>query len=78
MTSPRAMTVLLDGVAYQALLTDDAAAGGFTVEVPALPGVVTEGDSLAEAVANAAEAIALRLEVHPVPAAESSPASNSR
>jgi antitoxin HicB len=31
--------------------------GGFTVLVPALPEVVTEGDSEAEALANAEEAI---------------------
>ncbi len=31
--------------------------GGFTVLVPALPEVVTEGDSEAEALANASEAI---------------------
>ncbi|KAB2874279.1 MAG: type II toxin-antitoxin system HicB family antitoxin [Bauldia sp.] len=31
--------------------------GGFTVLVPALPEVVTEGDSEEEALANAAEAI---------------------
>lgn len=31
--------------------------GGFTVIVPALPEVVTEGDSEAEALANAEEAI---------------------
>ena len=70
------MTVLVDGVGYEALSMPDAAAGGFAVEVPALPGVVTEGDSLADAEANAAEAIALWLEVQPVPAARSSAASN--
>ena len=31
--------------------------GGFTVSVPALPEVVTEGDSEREAIANAEEAI---------------------
>ena len=31
--------------------------GGFTVSVPALPEVVTEGDTEAEALANAGEAI---------------------
>ncbi len=31
--------------------------GGYTVHVPALPEVVTEGDTEAEALANAAEAI---------------------
>ena len=36
--------------------------GGFTVLVPALPEVVTEGDSEAEALANAEEAIRAVLE----------------
>jgi len=36
--------------------------GGFSVEVPALPGCFTEGDTLDEAVANAREAIAGYLE----------------
>lgn len=36
--------------------------GGYTVEVPALPGCVTEGDTFEEAEANAREAIALYLE----------------
>ena len=35
--------------------------GGFTVLVPALPEVVTEGDSETEALANAEEAIGLAL-----------------
>jgi antitoxin HicB len=36
--------------------------GGYTVTVPALPGVVTEGDTLEEAIAMAREAIELHLE----------------
>jgi antitoxin HicB len=36
--------------------------GGFTVSVPALPEVVTEGDSEAEAIAMAEDAIRLVLE----------------
>lgn len=36
--------------------------GGYTAIVPALPGVVTEGDSLEEVLANAREAIELCLE----------------
>jgi predicted RNase H-like HicB family nuclease len=47
--------------------------GGFSVSVPALPGCATEGDSLAEALANASEAIqayveSLMLDGEPVPA----------
>jgi predicted RNase H-like HicB family nuclease len=36
--------------------------GGYTVHVPALPGCVSEGDTLGEARANIREAIALWLE----------------
>jgi predicted RNase H-like HicB family nuclease len=36
--------------------------GGYTVTVPALPGVVTEGDSLEDARAMAKEAIELHIE----------------
>jgi predicted RNase H-like HicB family nuclease len=44
---------------YTLLLIPDPDAGGYTVEVPALPGCITEGDTLEEAVANAREAIAV-------------------
>ena len=36
--------------------------GGYVVTVPALPGCVTQGDTRAEALANAGEAIALYIE----------------
>ncbi len=36
--------------------------GGYTVSAPALPGCISEGDSLDEAMANIAEAIELYLE----------------
>jgi antitoxin HicB len=39
------------------LILEPQEGGGFTVLVPALPEVVTEGDSEAEALANAEEAI---------------------
>ena len=38
--------------------------GGFTVLVPALPEVVTEGDTREEALANARDAIQLVLEMY--------------
>lgn len=44
---------------YTLLLIPDAEEGGYTVRVPVLPGLTTEGDSLEEAIANAREAIAL-------------------
>jgi antitoxin HicB len=42
---------------YTVLLERDEEAGGFVVTCPALPGLVTEGDTLAEARAMAADAI---------------------
>lgn len=39
------------------IILDPAVEGGFTVRVPRLPGCVTEGDTLDEALANAREAI---------------------
>ncbi len=47
---------------YTVVLIPDLEAGGYTVTVPALPGCVTEGDSLDEALANAKEAIEVYLE----------------
>ena len=43
---------------YTILLTPDTEEGGYVVEVPALPGCRTQGDTLEEAIANAREAIA--------------------
>jgi predicted RNase H-like HicB family nuclease len=48
---------------------------GYTVEVPALPGCISEGDTVAEALANAREAIeayieSLRDEGLPVPSSD--------
>lgn len=47
---------------YTIVLEPDPNDGGYTVTVPALPGVVTEGATVDEAIANAREAIALTLE----------------
>jgi len=47
---------------YSVLLLPDPRDGGFTVEVPCLPGVVTEGDTREDALANAKDAIALMIE----------------
>lgn len=47
---------------YTVLFTPDEESGGFTVEAPALPGCVTEGDTLREAQKNAKDAIELYLE----------------
>jgi len=46
----------------QVVLIPDKEAGGFTVVVPSLPGCVSEGDTLDEALANIREAIDLHIE----------------
>ncbi len=47
---------------YTIILDPDLDEGGYTVTVPALPGCVTEGDTLEEAIAMAKDAIAGYLE----------------
>lgn len=47
---------------YMIILHPDPEEGGFTVTVPSLPGVITEGDTIEEAIAMAKEAIALHIE----------------
>ena len=47
---------------YSALLLPASQEGGYTVTVPALPGCITEGDTVEEALANAREAIACHLQ----------------
>ena len=42
--------------------TSEPDEAGYTVNVPSLPGCITEGDSVDEALANAREAIALYIE----------------
>jgi predicted RNase H-like HicB family nuclease len=44
-----------------AVLLEPDELGGFTVLVPSLPGVVTQGESVEEALENARDAIALTL-----------------
>ena len=43
--------------AYTIILDPDEEEGGYTVRVPALPGCVTQGETLAEAIAMAKDAI---------------------
>lgn len=45
---------------YSVILTPEE--GGYVVTVPALPGCVTEGDSLEEALDNARDAVGLYIE----------------
>lgn len=47
---------------YTILLDPDPDDGGYTVTVPTLPGCVTEGETVAECVQNAEEAIRLYLD----------------
>lgn len=44
------------------VLTPDLEVGGYSIEVPSLPGVVTEADSITEARAMTSEAIELWLD----------------
>jgi DNA-binding transcriptional MerR regulator len=58
----RELTVKVRGHAYTAVLTPDLEVGGFTVQVPELPGLVTEADTLSEARVMVADAVALWLD----------------
>ena len=49
------------------IILEPSEEGGYTVTVPALPGCISEGDSLDEAVVNIREAIELYLEPDPIP-----------
>jgi DNA-binding transcriptional MerR regulator len=60
--APRELEVKVAGEAYRAVLTPDLEVGGFSIEVPALPGVVTEADTIAEARQMVADAVRLWLE----------------
>jgi antitoxin HicB len=48
---------------YTIVIEPDSEAGGYVVTCPALPGLVTQGESLAEARAMAADAIKGYLEI---------------
>ena len=47
---------------FSIVVDPDPNEGGFTVTVPALPGCITQGESIEECLANAREAIALYIE----------------
>ena len=47
---------------YSIVVDPDPDDGGFTVTVPALPGCVTQGETIDECIANAQEAISVYLE----------------
>ena len=47
---------------YTIILHPDTEEGGYTVTVPALPGCITQGETLEEAIAMAKDAIRLHVE----------------
>jgi antitoxin HicB len=51
----------MDSLARQVILIPDPD-GGYTVEVPSLPGCISQGDTVDEALANIREAIELHIE----------------
>lgn len=62
-SAPREVTIRVHGRGYRAVLTPDLEVGGYTVEVPELPGCITEGDDLADAKRMAKDAIELWISV---------------
>jgi predicted RNase H-like HicB family nuclease len=46
---------------YRVVLDPDSEEGGYTVTVPALPGIVTQGDSVEQCLERVEEAIVLHL-----------------
>lgn len=56
------MTTMMDERRYTILLDPDDDDGGYTVTVPALPGVVTQGETVEQCQDRAREAIALHIE----------------
>lgn len=57
----REIVVRVRGRSYSVVLTPNLEVGGFSIQVPALPGVVTEADSVTEARAMTIDAIQLWL-----------------
>jgi antitoxin HicB len=71
----RAKAFESESYTYTVVFEPDEETGGYTVTCPALPGLVTEGDTLEEARAMAADAIkgyleSLRKHGHPIPPGE--------
>ena len=58
----RTEPVVATEIAYNVIFEPDEEAGGYVVTCPALPGLVTEGDTLEEARAMAGDAIRVYLE----------------
>ena len=53
---------MVSAVRTYSIVAEPSPEGGYTVTVPALPGCVTQGETIDECVANAQEAIELFLE----------------
>ena len=62
MATPVGVEFTARGTKYQAILTPDLESGGFTVEVPELPGVITQAETIAEAKRRVREAASLYLD----------------
>jgi len=65
LAASREIAIQVRGVSYRVVLTPDLEAGGFSVEVPDLPGVITEGDMVGHARSMASDAIRLWLDANP-------------
>ena len=63
--APRSLNVRVAGRTFVAVLTPDLVAGGYSIEVPALPGVITEADTIPEARKMTADAIRLWMSATP-------------
>lgn len=59
----RELQVRVSGRTFTAVLTPDLAVGGYSIEVPELPGVVTEADTIPDARRMTADAIRLWMSV---------------
>lgn len=57
LSAAREIDVRVRGRSYRGVFTPDLEAGGYTVEVPELPGCISEGDTLSEARRMARDAI---------------------
>jgi len=65
LSAAREIGVRVQGRSYRAVLTPDLEAGGFTIEVPELPGCITEADTVVEAKRMARDAIQAWLDAAP-------------
>ena len=62
LAAPRELAVRVRGASYRVVLRPDLEAGGFTVEVPELPGAITEADTIGHARIMARDAIRVWLD----------------